>query len=350
MRCSRTGGPISCVCEQVRETHADDLVAIGASQAALHERAAATRRAHVGSTVFVRAVVELSNICRRNCSYCGMRREHRELERYRATVDVLAELLIHHCPSSVTDVNLQAGEDPVAAARIAVPLIRLIRRHTRLGVSVCLGMLDDALYAALRDAGADMYILKFETADDERYTQFEAPGCLAERLDHIRGLAAKGWFVSSGFIAGLPGDDGEALLANCRLAEDLPLHGCSVSPFVPGESTPFASLAAGDADHSLNCMAALRLRRPHWVIPAVSALDLAQAEGYRRGLAAGANLVTINLTPEAWQRDYILYRRNRRIMTEERVLAALDAEGLQPSRVGLIEHWRGGVSRPDGAG
>lgn len=336
--------------DQVRETHADDLIATGAAQASLHARAAAARRAQFGSTVFVRAVVELSNICRRNCGYCGMRREHRELERYRATVDVLAELLIHHCPSSVTDVNLQAGEDPVAAARIAVPLIRLLRRHTRLGVSVCLGTLNDALYAALRDAGADMYILKFETADGERYTRFEAPGSLAERLDHIRGLAAKGWFVSSGFIAGLPGDDGEALLANCRLAEDLPLRGCSVSPFVPGESTPFATLAAGDADHSLNCMAALRLRRPHWVIPAVSALDLAQAEGYRRGLAAGANLVTINLTPEAWQRDYILYRRNRRIMTEERVLEALDAEGLEPSRIGLIDHWRGGVGRAAGVG
>ena len=86
-------------------------------------------------------------------------------------------------------------------------------------------------------------------------------------------------------------------------------------------------------------MAALRLLRPNWVIPAVSALNLAEKDGYRRGLRAGANLVTVNLTPDQWRQDYVIYKRDRFIMTEARVLNAISAEGLTPSRIGLADFY-----------
>jgi biotin synthase len=108
----------------------------------------------------------------------------------------------------------------------------------------------------------------------------------------------------------------------------------------------------GDIEVTLNCMAALRRMRPDWVIPAVSALNLAEpTEGYRRGLRAGANLVTINLTPSEMRGDYLLYKRDRFIMTEERILEALTAEGLLPSKQSLAEFYRGqpGKSRAKGA-
>jgi biotin synthase len=318
----------------------DDLIATGPRQAALHERAVSLTRARFGSQVFVRAVVEISNFCRENCAYCGMRRAHRALARYRASVEELAALLLEHRPPSVTDVNLQAGEDPVAARQIALPLIRLLRRETPLGISVCLGTLDPALYAELRNAGASIYIMKFELADPRKYEQFEAPGTLSQRLRHIRELAAAGWHVSSGFIAGLPGESAEDLLGALALARELPLRGCSVSPFIPGEATPLSRAPMGKSNLTLNCMAALRLMRPDWVIPAVSALNLAEPGcGYRRGLRAGANLVTINLTPPAIRGNYLLYRRDRFIMTEARILAAIEAEGLTPSRQSLADFW-----------
>lgn len=319
----------------------NDLIATGPRQAALHERAAGLTRARFGSRVFVRAVVEISNYCRENCAYCGMRRDHRTLARDRASVEELAALLLEHRPPSVTDVNLQAGEDPVAARQIALPLIRLLKRETPLGISVCLGTLDAALYAELRAAGASIYIMKFEVADPVRYEQLQAPGTLQERLRHIRELAAGGWHVSSGFIAGLPAQSAEDLLAALCLARTLPVRGCSVSPFIPGEATPLAHARMGDADLTLNCMAALRLLRPDWVIPAVSALNLTDpGGGYRRGLRAGANLVTINLTPPAIRGNYLLYRRDRFIMTEERILAAIAAEGLTPSNQSLADYFR----------
>ena len=317
-----------------------DLAATGAAQNNLFERARAARRAEFGDEVFVRAVVEVSNFCRENCTYCGMRRDNRTLERFRARHDQLAELLIHHRPASVTDLNIQTGEDPVAVREVVLPLIETLRRETSLGISVCLGTLPPELYDALQVAGASIFIMKFELGNAEQYARFSAPGSLTERLEHIRLLAERGWQVSSGFIAGLPGQTLADLLNNFAVARDLPLNGCSVSPFIPGNDTPLASATAAPADWTFNSVSALRLIRPDWVIPAVSAFNLAAPEGYRRGLRAGANLVTMNLTPDNLRENYVIYKRDRFIMTEERVLSAIAAEGLAPAATGLAEFYR----------
>ena len=314
------------------------LMTSGAKQLALHQRAAATSWAKFGRRVFVRGVVEVSNFCRENCHYCGMRRDNNELDRYRARLEDLVEILVHQRPASITEVNVQSGEDPVAVREIVLPLIRILRRETPLGVIVCLGTLGKSLYQELRVAGASVYIMKFETAHEEHYRTARAPGTLAERLEHILSLAQSGWRVSSGFIAGLPGQDPLGLVRCLSLANELPLVGCSVSPFIPGNQTPFKDASAADVNWTLNCIAVLRLMRPDWVIPAVSALNLAARDGYRCALRAGANLVTINLTPTAVRSDYVIYTRDRFIMTEERALAAIEAEGLQPSPVGLVEY------------
>jgi biotin synthase len=314
----------------------------GEAQREFHHRAAAATRSRFGQNVFVRAVVEISNYCRENCAYCGMRRSNRNLSRFRAKHEQLADLLIHHRPASITDINIQAGEDPVAVREVALPLIQTLKRETNLGISVCLGILSPALYSELMKAGASLYIMKFEMANPTRYHEMESPGTYETRLKNIRHLAENGWQVSSGFIAGLPGETDADLLANLKLANDLPLSGCSVSPFIPGDETPLSAAATGDIDLALNCMAAMRLMRPDWVIPSVSALNLAEpGSGYRRGLRTGANLVTINLTPSEFRDDYLLYKRDRFIMTEERILTAISAEGLTASKQGLADFYRG---------
>ena len=259
------------------------------AQNRLHERAANVALEQFGRRVFLRAVVEISNFCRENCSYCGMRRDNRSLHRFRARHDQIAELLIHHRPKSVTDVNIQAGEDPIAVREIVIPLIKTLRRETHLGISVCLGTLNPTLYTELQAAGASTYIIKFEIGDPAHYSEMLSPGTYAERIENIRYLAAHGWKVSSGFIAGLPGQNEDRLLANFHVARELPLDGCSVSPFIPGDETPLSHEPTAKIDLTLNCMAALRLMRPNWVIPAVSALNLAEpGNGYRRGLRTGS--------------------------------------------------------------
>ncbi|MFZ4775916.1 MAG: biotin synthase BioB [Terrimicrobiaceae bacterium] len=307
----------------------------GEAQAGFHRRAAEERDGLFGNRVFVRGVVEISNFCRENCGYCAMRRDHRDQHRYRLSAEEIAEEVIPNIPDFVTDLNIQAGEDPVAVREIAIPLIRELKASTTLGISVCLGTLPDRDYAALQEAGADYYVIKVETGNAGHYRSVESPGSLEERVAAIRHLAASGWNVSSGFVLGLPGQTDAILDETVALLESLPLAGCSVSPFIPGENTRFSDHPASGLAAVLNVVAGLRLRMPTCIIPAVSAMSLAGEGGYAGALRAGANLATINLTPDRARADYQIYRKDRHIMTAGRVLAEIEAAGCLPSAASM---------------
>ena len=263
-----------------------------------------------------------------------MRRDHRSLNRYRLSAEEILNEVIPHLPDYVTDLNLQAGEDPVAVREVAIPLLEKLRGG-RLGLSVCLGTLQESDYAALREAGADYYVMKVETGNAVHYEAIGAPGSLEERVAAIRRLSATGWMVSSGFVLGLPGQTDEMVSETVRLLRSLPLVGCSVSPFVPGENTRFPEHPPASLDAALNCVAGLRLQFPEHIIPAVSAMNLAGEGGYAGALRAGANLATVNLTPERAQTDYQIYRRKRAIMTGRRVLQEIENADCVPSEVGI---------------
>jgi len=306
----------------------------------LHEKARTVHDEMFGRRVFVRGVVEISNHCRENCNYCAMRRDNRVLKRYRLGADELAELIIHRRPAAITDIDIQAGEDPVVVREVVLPLVRELRRRTDLGITLCLGTLSPRDYDRLRDAGGDYYVMKIETGDTDHYDLMGAPGTLAERVASICYLASKGWKVSSGLIVGLPGQTAAQIEQTLNMLTLLPLAGCSVSPFVAGEQTPLDAAPNGNIEQTLNCLAWLRLHAPHWIIPAVSAMRLVSEDGYLRAFNAGANLATINLTPRAVRADYPIYKRDRIIMDEERVLSAVQEAGCNVSRVSLADHLR----------
>ncbi len=304
----------------------------------MHEKARSLRDEIFGRRVFVRGVVEVSSYCRQNCLYCAMRRSNHALERYRLAADKLAELIIHHRPAAITDIDIQAGEDPVAVREVVLPLVRELRRHTNLGITLCLGTLAHSDYDQLRKAGGDYYVIKLETGNAAHYQLIDAPGTLEERVTAICYLAGTGWKVSSGFIAGLPGQTSAHVTETMELLAKLPLAGCSVSPFVAGEQTPFKGAGDGDIEMALDCVAQMRLSVPHWIIPAVSAMQLVSGDGYVRAFNAGANLATINLTPHAARANYPIYKQDRFIMDEERVLSAIAKAGCEISPVGIAEH------------
>ncbi|MGD9896547.1 MAG: radical SAM protein [Candidatus Methylacidiphilaceae bacterium] len=317
------------------------------AQVSLWARAESAREGIFGKKIFVRGVIEVSSFCRQNCAYCGMRRENGALRRFRLARETLRRVIGECLPPSVTDLNFQAGEDPIALRELVLPLIEEVAKEKRLGLSVCLGTVDCRLYDELRQAGARGYIIKLETGDPEEYRRLQCPGTFERRLKAIRYLIQTGWAVSSGFILGLPNQTVDQVVATLELLRSLPISGCSVSPFIPGEETPLSWAKAADLDQTLNAVAILRLSSPRWVIPAVSALNLCSASGYVRALRAGANLTTINLTPSEWRGDYRLYRRNRWIMTEERVLRAIEEAGAQPSPESWIAASSASPPEPD---
>jgi biotin synthase len=267
-----------------------------------------------------------------------MRRDNRKLDRFRLTATELAESIIHHRPAVMTDIDIQAGEDSVVVRDVVLPLVRELRRRTNLGITLCLGTLSPYEYDLLREAGGDYYVIKIETGNADHYQSIGSPGTLAKRVAAIRYLADTGWKVSSGFIVGLPGQTRAHVVQTLELLAELPLEGCSVSPFVAGEQTPFVGAPCGDIDLTLDCVARMRLRSPHWIIPAVSAMRLVSEDGYARAFNAGANLATINLTPRAARVNYPIYKRDRLIMDEECVLSAIEEAGCEVSRVSIAEH------------
>ena len=290
-----------------------------------------------GNTAFVRGVIEVSNYCRENCSYCGMRRDNRTLSRFRIERDKILRMIDVGLPAMVTDLNLQAGEDPKVIEELIIPVVRYIRTHTKVGVSLSLGTLSESQYEALRNAGAFYYIIKLETGKSDHYRELRAPGTYEERLRAIQLLAKTGWKVSSGMIMGLPGQSVDMVAQTIQILSRLPLAGVSVSPFIPGEETPLAPEKPAEMGITLNALAILRLASPERIIPAVSAMSLLGRGGYVNALRAGANLVTMNLTPTRERNDYLLYKRGRYIMQQEQIRRALDEAKLEASRVGMAE-------------
>lgn len=314
------------------------LRSTGDAQRALHRAASAAARREFGTKVFVRGVVEVSNFCRQNCTYCGMRRDNKALERFRlGDWEAIFEHVVAMRPPAMTDINVQAGEDPVAVRDIVLPLVRAIRERTDLGVSVCLGTLDARLYDALREAGAGYFIIKLETGDAGHYRAMQAPGTMEKRIAAIETLARTGWRVSSGCIVGLPEQSDEMLAETFAVLNRLPLAGVSVSPFISGEQTPWVNHPTADLGKTLNALAILRLQNPTHIIPAVSAFNSVGEKGYTRALQTGANLVTVNLTPEDARKDYVIYKNDRFIMTEKRVRDAVAAAGLECSKESLAD-------------
>lgn len=310
----------------------------GSDSATLEQSAEAVRDEVFGREVFVRGVIEVSNFCRQNCKYCGMRRDNRGLHRFRVELESLRELVRHGIPDVITDLNIQTGEDTLGDREIVLPLIETIREERpNLGISVCLGTLDRKLYDQLKAAGASYYIIKLETGNRDHYHDVQAPGNFEQRLAAINYLAETGWSVSSGFILGLPGQTPEHIEESIELLSELPLAGASVSPFIAGEYTPFAGQPTGDFEKTIQSIARLRLRNPSYIIPAISALNLVNENGYVRALRAGANLTTINLTPSANRDDYLLYKRKRFIMHEQRVRDAIEQAGCTVSTVSVAE-------------
>jgi len=289
--------------------------------------------------VFVRAVVEISNFCRENCVYCGMRRDNKTLDRYRMELNQLRALIFEDLPETVTDVNLQAGEDPVAVREIAIPLIREIKEKTELGISVCLGTLNHKLYSELLNAGAFYYIIKLETGDEHHYQKMQSPGTMQERLDAIQKLAKLNWCVSSGCIVGLPEQTPVMLAETLESLAQLPLSGCSVSPFIPGNETPTSNQLHASLETTLNAVAWMRRQNPDWIIPAVSAMNSVGENGYVKALQSGANLVTVNMTPDDLRENYVIYKRERFVMFEDRVLNAIENSGRIASPNSMAEHF-----------
>ena len=301
------------------------LTAEGEAQQALFSSARAVREAAGMQAVKLRGVIEISNYCQKSCGYCAIRPQNKALERYRMDVDSIVEIASGIRSEGIRTVFLQAGQDPKcdAIVREAIPRVRA------LGVNVLLnlGEKSRAAYADYAAAGADSYILKFETSDSALYEEIVGTS-LAKRLQCIPWIREAGMKVGTGNIIGLPGQTLDTLAEDILLAKELQPDFVSSSPFIPNENTPLEEIKPGDLPLTLRSIAICRLLFPRALIPAVSALEKIQKGGQLMGLNAGANVMTINFTPKDFRDKYAIYSKERFVVSLDHARRTIARAGL----------------------
>ncbi|MCD8141223.1 MAG: [FeFe] hydrogenase H-cluster radical SAM maturase HydE, partial [Planctomycetaceae bacterium] len=270
---------------------------------ATRARAAALARerteAVFGKGVFIRGLVEVSNFCRNDCLYCGIRRSNGSVARYRLADEAILACCRDGHRLGFRTVVLQGGEDPQLADDRLVPLVASIRREfPDCAITLSLGERSRESYHRLRDAGADRYLLRHETADPDHYASLHPPGMtLASRLECLRWLREEGYQVGCGFMVGSPGQTVDNLVDDLLLLRDFQPEMVGIGPFIPAHGTPFADRPAGDAGLTLYLLSLARLLLPRALLPATTALGTALPDGREQGIIAGANVVMPNLSP-----------------------------------------------------
>ncbi|NPU85731.1 MAG: [FeFe] hydrogenase H-cluster radical SAM maturase HydE [Syntrophaceae bacterium] len=274
---------------------------------ALGTAADAVRREAVGDAVYLRGIVEFSNFCRQNCLYCGLRRDNRDIIRYRMDEDAVLAAVRRIRDRDIGTVVLQSGEDPAYTRGDLCRIVGRIRNETGLIVTLSVGERPLEDYRAFREAGADRYLLKHETASPDLYRRLR-PGCMLEdRLRCLKDLRDLGYEVGTGNMVGLPGQTPEILADDLLLIRSLDADMLGIGPFIPHPGTPLAGAPGGDLKRTLRVLALARLLTRDTNIPATTALGTLHPEGRIRALRAGANIVMPDFTPETLRARYDIY-------------------------------------------
>ena len=277
--------------------------------ARLSELAVARRREIYGNAVYIRGLIEVSNICKNDCLYCGIRAGNGACDRYRlADEDILAACEEGYELGFRTFV-LQGGEDGhFTDSRLTALLTAIKSAHPDCAVTLSLGERSRESYEALFQAGADRYLLRHETATKEHYQKLHPHNLSFEnRMRCLRDLREIGYQVGCGFMVGSPYQTTEDLARDLAFIADFKPDMCGIGPFIPHKDTPFASFTAGTVELTCYLLSIIRLLHPPVLLPATTALGTIHPEGRELGIRSGANVVMPNLSPASVRKKYMLY-------------------------------------------
>ncbi|MCX8022680.1 MAG: [FeFe] hydrogenase H-cluster radical SAM maturase HydE [Syntrophorhabdaceae bacterium] len=276
----------------------------------LYREADETRRKYVGDEVYLRGIVEFSNICRNDCLYCGIRKSNRKIVRYLMTPEEILDVAKMMVDTPLNTIVLQSGERPGPQDRILGETIKAIKEHTNLTITLSAGNRDYDTYKYLRDCGMDRYLLRFETSNPLLFETFHKGSTLKERLMCIEHLKNLGVQTGSGFMIGLPGETYETLAENILLCKELDLDMIGIGPFIPHGDTPLKDIgnAYDDKEIFFKALSVLRIFNKEAHIPATTSYDAVfKGQGRKLALKRGANIYMPNITPTKYRKEYQLY-------------------------------------------
>ena len=280
---------------------------------ALFARADSVRRDSMGDSIFLRGIIEFSNICANRCAYCGIRAENKTVRRYHMDADEILDVARQMIDWQQTTIVLQSGEaNSPEENRWIGELVKRIKKETPLAVTLSVGNRSRDVYAYWRDCGMDRFLLRFETSDPALFSRIHPDCSLEERLSCLRTLRELGIQTGSGFMIGIPGDSLETLARNILLCRDYDFDMIGIGPFIPHPGTPLANeknAFADDTDMFFVAVSVLRLVNPDAHIPATTAFDAVFPDQRGRNLVLqrGANVFMPNSTPQKYRENYQIY-------------------------------------------
>lgn len=264
------------------------------------------RRKYVGDEVHLRGLVEFSNICKRNCLYCGLRSGNKNIKRYRLEPDEIIELARKGKNYGYRTVVLQSGEDEYYTVERMKYIVKEIKKLD-MAVTVSIGEKSFEEYKEIKEAGADRYLIRIETTDKGLYEELDPGMSHDSRKKCLEDLKKLGYEVGSGCLVGLPGQTIESLADDILYFKSIGADMIGIGPFIPNEDTPLKDAEGGDFYLSLKVMAITRMLLPDINIPATTAMETLNKQGRIIALQSGANVVMPNITEGEYRKLYALY-------------------------------------------
>lgn len=275
----------------------------------LQAKAVELRKQYYGNKVFVRGLIEFTNYCKNNCYYCGIQASNGEAKRYRLTKEEILECCDTGWKLGFHTFVLQGGEDPFFTDDQIVDIVRKIKKqYPESAVTLSIGEKTKESYQRYKEAGADRYLLRHETADEEHYRMLHPESMsLANRKNCLYTLKELGYETGAGFMVGSPGQTDECLAKDLVFLRELNPHMVGIGPFIPHHETRFANEQPGSLEKTLLLLSILRIILPKANLPATTALGTVNPRGRELGIEAGANVVMPNLSPVKVRKKYELY-------------------------------------------
>lgn len=266
------------------------------------------RRKHYGNDVYIRGLIEIGNICRNDCYYCGIRRSNSACERYSLTKEQILASCAEGYDIGFRTFVMQGGEGAVSVDTICEIVSEIRAAYPDCAITLSLGEHSREDYAEMYKAGADRYLLRHETADKVHYEKLHpASMSFDNRMRCLKDLKEIGFQTGCGFMVGSPYQTARSIAMDLKFIEEFQPDMCGIGPFIPQHDTPFRDMKPGTAEHTIFLLSIIRLIKPNILLPATTALGTISENGRERGMLAGANVVMPNLSPYEERSKYALY-------------------------------------------
>lgn len=264
---------------------------------------------HFGNKIYIRGLIEISNICKNDCLYCGIRKSNKNAVRYRLSKEQILMCCDKGYALGFRTFVLQGGEDGYYTDGVLCGIVSDIKKkYPDCAVTLSLGERSYESYERLYDAGADRYLLRHETADSAHYAKLHpSEMSFDNRVQCLRNLKKIGYQTGAGFMVGSPFQTPETLARDLMFICELKPQMCGIGPFVPHKDTAFKNEKSGSVRLTLLLLSVIRLLQPDILLPSTTALGTIDEFGREKGILHGANVVMPNLSPPEHRADYSLY-------------------------------------------